>query len=124
MVIKGFGSVYTKRHKNKDGLCFISPHYWIAFKHHGRWAAESSGTNNHEEAVERLKARVNELSAGRKKVKEDKIRYEDLVKQLKLDYKVNKKRSIDSLGFYLKHLDQHFKGSSSPSLPLEISPRN
>jgi site-specific recombinase XerD len=57
-----------------------------------------------------LKARVNELSAGRKTVKEDKIRYEDLVKQLKLDYKVNKKRSIDSLGFYLKHLDQHFKG--------------
>jgi len=32
------------------------------------------------------------------------------VKQLKLDYKVNKKRSIDSLNFYLKHLDQHFKG--------------
>ena len=60
--------------------------------------------------VERLKARVNELSAGRKAVKEDTIRYEDLVKQLKLDYKVNKKRSIDSLGFYLKHLDQHFKG--------------
>jgi predicted ABC-type ATPase len=53
---------------------------------------ESSGTNNIEEAVERLKARVNELSAGRKTVKEDKIRYEDLVKQLKLDYKVNKKR--------------------------------
>ena len=72
--------------------------------------AESSGTNNREEAVERLKARVNELSAGRKTVKEDKIRYEDLVKQLKLDYKVNKKRSIDSLGFYLKHLDDFFKG--------------
>ena len=34
----------------------------------------------------------------------------NLVKQLKLDYKVNKKRSLDSLGFYLKHLDQHFKG--------------
>jgi hypothetical protein len=57
-----------------------------------------------------LKARVNELSAGRKTVKEDKTRYEDLVKQLKLDYKVNKKRSIDSLGFYLKHLDGFFKG--------------
>src|SRR5262249_46223445 len=83
---------------------------WISFKHHGRWHAESAGTNNVEEAVERLKARVNELSAGRKTVKEDKIRYEDLVKQLKLDYKVNKKRSMDSLGFYLKHLDQHFKG--------------
>jgi integrase len=104
------GSVYTKRHKNKDGSWFISPALWISFKHHGRWHAESSGTNNLEEAVERLKARVNELSAGRKTVKEDKIRYEDLVKQLKLDYKVNKKRSIDSLGFYLKHLDQHFKG--------------
>ena len=66
MVIKGFGSVYTKRHKNKDGSWFESPALWIAFKHHGRWHAESSGTNNLEEAVERLKARVNELSAGRK----------------------------------------------------------
>jgi hypothetical protein len=44
MVIKGFGSVYIKRHKNKDGSCFESPALWIAFKHHGRWHAESSGT--------------------------------------------------------------------------------
>jgi len=77
--------------------------------------------------VERLKARVNELSAGRKAVKEDTIRYEDLVKQLKLDYKVNKKRSIDSLGFYLKHLDDFFKGFKaveirSPSLNFYTSP--
>src|SRR5262245_57119547 len=110
MIVKGFGSVYVKRHKNKDGSWFESPALWISFKYHGRWQAESSGTNNIEEAVERLKARVNELSAGRKTVKEDKICYEDLVKQLKLDYKVNKKRSIDSLGFYLKHLDDFFKG--------------
>src|SRR5262245_3073590 len=110
MIIKGFGSVYVKRHRNKDGSWFESPALWISFKYHGRWHAESSETNNFEEAVERLKARVNELSAGRKTVKEDRIRYEDLVKQLKLDYKVNKKRSIDSLGFYLKPLDQHFKG--------------
>jgi hypothetical protein len=46
-------------------------------------------------------ARITELNPGRKTVKEGKIRYEDLVKQLKLDYKVNKKRSVDSLGFYL-----------------------
>src|SRR5262249_6320966 len=110
MVIKGFGSVYLKRHKHKDGSWFESPALWISFKYHGRWHAESSGTNNVEEAVERLKARFNELSAGRKRVKEDKIRYEDLVKQLKLEYKVNKKRRIDSLGFYFKHLDEHFKG--------------
>src|SRR5215470_9040933 len=85
MVIKGFGSVYMKRHKHKDGSWFESPALWISFKYHGRWHAESSATNNLEEAVERLKARVNELSSGRKTVKEDKIRYEDLVKQLKLD---------------------------------------
>jgi len=36
-----------------------------------------------------IEARVNELSLT-KAVKEDTIRYEDLVKQLKLDYKVNK----------------------------------
>jgi hypothetical protein len=77
---------------------------WISFKHHGRWHAESSGTNNHEEAVERLKARVNELSAGRKTVKENKIRYEDLVKQLKLDYKVNKKRRIERVILLLRIL--------------------
>ena len=63
MIFKGFGSVYVKRHKNKDGSWFESPALWISFKYHGRWQAESSGTNNLEEAVERLKARVNELSA-------------------------------------------------------------
>ena len=32
MVIKGFGSVYTKRHKNKDGSWFVSPALWISFQ--------------------------------------------------------------------------------------------
>lgn len=108
------GLIYRKGHwiTKPDGskVWWESPALWIRFKHRGRYYSESSGTADLNEAIQLLKDRVQGLSAGRKTVKEDKLKFEDLSKLLLLDYKINQKRSLASAELSIKNLAKFFSG--------------
>jgi integrase len=83
--------------------------WWIAFYHRGREIRQSAHSHSEAQARKLLKKRLGEVTSGRFIVDEEKITFEDLVADLKNDYQVNGKRSLNSVLYYLPHL-RHFFG--------------
>jgi integrase len=82
--------------------------WWIAFYHRGKEKRQSSHCQKESQARKVLKKRVGEISSGRFVADEERVRFKDLVADLKNDYQVNNKRSWKSVLYYLLHLRDSF----------------
>lgn len=106
--MKGLGRIFRRRFKRPDGEVYEDPAWWIGFSHRGKEYRESSHSEKESDARKFLKQRLAEVGSGRFIVNEDKLTFEDMVKDLVNDYEVNGKRSLASVNFYLKHLRGFF----------------
>jgi hypothetical protein len=68
--------------------------WWIAFYHRGDEIRQSSHCESEAQARKLLKKRVGEVSGGRFFPDEERVTFDDLVTDLKNDYRVNGKRSL------------------------------
>jgi integrase len=82
--------------------------WWIAFYHRGHEIRQSSHCESEGQARKLLKKRVGEVTGGRFVADEERIRFDDLVKDLKNDYQVNGKRSLKTVEYYLPHMRRFF----------------
>ena len=74
----------------------------------GREIRKSAKTESESKARKLLKKRVAEVTGGTFIVDEEKITFEELVTDLKNDYQVNGKRSLNSVLYYLPYLRGFF----------------
>ena len=86
--------------------------YWIKYYRNGKAYAESSHSEKQEIAKRFLKKREGEISKGRLPgIYFDRVRFEELAKDLITDYKVNKRKSLDRAELAVKHLTDVFDGA-------------
>ena len=96
--MRGFGRVF------KRGSV-----WWIAYFHRGKEYRESSGNQSEAHARKLLKKRLGEINACRfMGPNEDRLTFEDMVKDLINDYHVNGRRSLSTVLHCLKHLKAFF----------------
>ena len=85
--------------------------YWIKYYRAGKPYRESSESETEGRAINLLKLREGEVVQGRfPGLRVEKIRFEELKKDLLSDYQVNEKRSLGRLGRSLSHLESFFGG--------------
>jgi integrase len=82
--------------------------YWIAYYHRGKEYRESSESENESQARKLLKKRLGEINAGRFIPNENRLSFEDMVKDLENDYKINGKRSLSTALFRVSHVRRFF----------------
>jgi hypothetical protein len=110
--IEGFGRIFKPRYTRKSSggsqQVYENPIWWIAYYHNGEELRESSHSSEEKEAIKLLKRRVQDLGRGIVGTKEERVTFEKLVEDLKNDYKVNGKRSHDSVELSIRHLSEFF----------------
>jgi integrase len=115
--IEGFGRAFKPRYTRKgaDGSrqVYENPIWWIAYYHNGEELRESSHSREEKEAIKLLKRRVQDLGRGIVGTKEERVTFEQMVEDLKNDYKVNGKRSLDSVELSIRHLSEFFAGDKA-----------
>ena len=115
--IEGFGRIFKPRYtrKSADGSqqVYQNPIWWIAYYHNGEELRESSDSREEKEAIKLLKRRVQDLGRGIVGTKEERVTFEELVEDLRNDYKVNEKRSLDSIELSIRHLSEFFAGDKA-----------
>jgi integrase len=110
--IEGFGSIFRKSFKRKraDGTEYeyVSPTWEISYHHNGAELRESSHSSEERAAIKLLKKRVQELGRGVVGIREERVTFEQLTEDLKNDYRINGKRSLDSVELSISHLAGFF----------------
>ena len=85
------------------------PIWWIAYYQRGKEYRESSLSENEGAAKKLLKKRLGEIMAGKFiGPREDRLTFEDMVKDLEKDYLVNSRRSLATARYHVKHLRSFF----------------
>jgi len=88
-----------------------SGNWWIKYYRNGRPVRESTGTAKETEAKNILKAKEGDIAAGRPVIPHaDRVRFEELAEDLKNDYRINGKRSLDRVERSIGHLKTYFAG--------------
>jgi len=115
--IEGFGRIFKPRYTRKSASgsqqLYENPIWWIAYYHNGEELRESSHSSEEKEAIKLLKRRVQDLGRGIVGTKEERVTFEKLVEDLKNDYKVNGKRSLDNVELSIRHLSGFFVGDKA-----------
>ena len=115
--IEGFGRIFKPRYTRKSASgsqqLYENPIWWIAYYHNGEELRESSHSSEEKEAIKLLKRRVQDLGRGIVGTKEERVTFEKLVEDLKNDYKVNRKRSLDNVELSIRHLSEFFAGDKA-----------
>lgn len=91
------------------------PVWWIAFYHRGKEIRESTvtlkppqGAESESQAQKCLRRRLTEIHSGRFIHDEDKLAFEEMVKDLENDYQVNNRRSLSTALNHVRHLRAFF----------------
>lgn len=85
--------------------------HWIQYYDGRRRIRESSHSTIEADARRLLNKRLGEVAEGKAPgFYYDRVRYDELVKDLKTDYRVNGRKSTERLEASIKHLDKAFKG--------------
>jgi integrase len=85
--------------------------YWIKYYRNGKPYRESARTKKETDARKFLKKREGEVADGRfRGLRAEKVKFEEISKDLITDYEVNKRKSIVHAKIRVKHLDDFFKG--------------
>jgi integrase len=82
--------------------------YWIAYYHRGKEYRESSESESETQARKLLKRRLGEMHSGAFIPNEDRLTFNEVVEGLKDDYRVNERRSLKTVEFYIPHLRGFF----------------
>lgn len=82
--------------------------YWIAYYHRGKEYRESSESESESQARKLLKKRLGEMHSGMFIPDEYRLTFDELVEGLKNDYRVNGRRSLKTVEFYIPHLRGFF----------------
>jgi len=82
--------------------------WWIAYYYRGEEKRESSESESESLARKLLKRRLAEIHSGRFTPDEDRLTFDQLVEGLKDDYRVNGRRSLKTVEFYIPHLRSFF----------------
>ncbi len=106
--MRGMGRLFQPRWKRKDGTWYKGTVWWIAYNHRGKEYRESSHSVNEAHARKLLKKRIAEIGAGNFIVSEDRLTFDEMVSALLDDYRVNERRSIETVRYYLVHLKAFF----------------
>ena len=95
--MRGIGRVFKR-----------GPAWWIAFYHRGAEIRQSSHSESEAQARKLLKKRLGEINSGRFTPDEDRLTFEDMVRDLVNDYQVNGRRSLKTVLYYIPHLRGFF----------------
>ena len=96
--MRGLGRVYKR-----------GSFWWIAYYHRGHRYRESSHSESDSQARRLLKQRLGEITAGRFiGPSEDRLTFDALVADLENDYKVNNRRSLETVRFHVARLQRFF----------------
>ena len=82
--------------------------WWIAFYHRGEEYRESSESESEFQAGKMLKDRLKRIGKRRFVPNEDRLAFDDLVKDLVNDYQVNDRRSLCTALNHVRHLRGFF----------------
>jgi len=86
--------------------------YWIKYYRNGKPYQESSRSTKETKAKQLLKKREGEIAEGKVPgIVFDKVKFDDLAKDLLSDYRINGRKSLDRLEYSIKHLTKHFEGT-------------
>ena len=100
--VNDMGCVY--RRKN-------SKNYWIKYYRNGKAYVESSHSRLREVAKMLLRKREGEISAGKiPSIHIEKVTFDDLADDLRVDYEINNRKSLNRLGISIDHLRDSFEG--------------
>jgi len=94
------------------GMLYLRGHtWWVKYYRDGKCYRESSKSKKETDARKLLKRREGHIAEGTfQGLKVEKVKYDDLKKDLINDYKLNMKRSLERAEFSLKRLDEYFLG--------------
>jgi integrase len=85
--------------------------WWVKYYSHGRPVRESTGTTDEQEAKQFLKKQEGQVAAGQPLLlRLDRIRYEEVVKDLQGHYEATGTRDLKEFHRRVKHLDRFFGG--------------
>ncbi len=105
------GSIFKKRHRLKGGEVVEGRTWWIRYFDHGRPIYENTRCVKKTDAERLLKQREGEIAEGRiPGFSFERVRFEDLVRDLVTDYEINAKRSLPRVKRGLRHLAAFFGG--------------
>jgi len=91
--------------------------YWIKYYRNGKPYRESTKSKKEADAKRLLKKREGEISDGKLPgAFFNRIKFEELTKDLTRDYRINGKKSLERVEMSLKHLNQVFQGLRVPQI--------
>jgi len=94
--------------------------WWVYYHHRGKAYRESSNSESESIARSLLRKRLGEIGKGQVLgAKADKITFEDLVEDLRNDYRINGKRSLRSIQLSIKHLEIAFSFSKAVDITTD-----
>ncbi len=106
--------------KGGDGMGMIYKRgktFWIKYYRNGKPYRESTKSKKEADAKRLLKKREGEIAQGRLPgVYFDRVKFEELAKDLTRDYRINGKKSLERVKMSLKHLDQVFQDLRVPQI--------
>lgn len=86
--------------------------YWVKYYKNGKPYYESSDSDKEADAKRLLKKREGEISEGKiPGIYFDRVKFDDLEKDLLSDYRVNGRKSLERVEYSIKHLKEHFEGA-------------
>jgi len=90
---------------------------WIKYYQNGKPYQESSRSEKMEDARKLLKRREGEISEGKLPgIVFDKVRFDELAEDLLSDYRVNGRKSLESVSYRIEHLKGYFEGVRAPEI--------
>lgn len=90
------GSVYRRKKRLPNGRLVTLPTYWLKYRDNGRVFRESARTTSYQEAKRKLRKRLAEIEDGTfSGPRADKLKIDELLDDLLLDYQVNGKSYKD-----------------------------
>lgn len=105
------GCLYKRKQKLPNGDYRELPTWWIKYYQGGRPVRESTGTEKETVALRILRSRLGDVEKGIPITpKMGRITFEDAVDDLLNDYRINERKSIESLEDRLAYLKAAFKG--------------
>ncbi|MHA1939167.1 MAG: tyrosine-type recombinase/integrase [Candidatus Thorarchaeota archaeon] len=91
--------------------------WWIKYSRRGKPYFESSKSTKDSDGKRLLKKREGEIVDGKLPgVVYDRVKWDELVEGLRLDYKINNPKSVTRLNSALKHLEGFFEGLRAPEV--------
>jgi integrase len=106
--MRGVGRVFKRKQKLADGSVVEDPIWWMAYYHRGREHRKSTGTTSEVKARRILNDTLQRIARGRLIPNEDRLTFDDLVKDIKNEYQVIGRRSLSTASYHVMHLREFF----------------